>query len=539
MDDMHPVLRISAELFARGEISRRSFLRTAALLGFGAMGTSLASGSTSAASGRSAGSLSIALPVQAIADPHKLAWAMGANVVFQVCQTLTRTGRDNITRPLLAEGWRASHDLKTWDFFIRKDVHWHDGHPFTAMDAEWNLRRVLDPATGSSTIGLMGGYMLKDDGAGGQELWRDDAIEVRGPHHLRLNLSKPSIAVPEHLFHYANVMMDPREGGHFKPGSNGTGPYRLVEHRVGEVARLKANPHYWGGMPAIENLNFVDVGGEPASLTAALVSHQVDMAWLVDISQWDILEKTKGLVLHKADTANTAMLQMKVTEKPFDDHRVRKALRVAIDCRRVLDIAHRGEGLAGEHHAVCPIQPDYVPLPPMGPDVEAAKKLLREAGYPDGIDIKVAAKNDPPWEVAALQEMKQQYEKAGIRMDIDVMPASRLWEVWDKVPLAFVEWGHRPMGFMVPSLCLRSTAPWNSTGFKDAAFDRLIDEAQAIPDPVKRRHVMEAMERLLQERGPLVQPVWRRVATAVDERVQGFEMHPMAFIFAEELSLKG
>src|SRR5205823_12077698 len=117
---------------------------------------------------------------------------------------------DNITRPGLVEKWQASPDLRTWTLSLRKDVKWRNGRDFTASDVVWNFKRVLDPATGSSMLGLMKGYLLneidsaeKDDKGNPKKttvLWDANAVEEVDPHTVRINAKKPHLAVPEDLF---------------------------------------------------------------------------------------------------------------------------------------------------------------------------------------------------------------------------------------------------------------------------------------------------------------------------------------------------
>lgn len=152
---------------------------------------------------------------------------------------LTRTGADNVTRPHLLESWEPSDDLRTWMLRVRPGVSWHSGRPFTADDVLWNLTRLVADETGSSVLGLMKPYLLEEvaaeteDGSPTHRLWPEDAIERVDELTVRLNLATPQLAVPEHLYHFPAAMLDPEEGGVFGAGSDGTGPFRLVEPEVG------------------------------------------------------------------------------------------------------------------------------------------------------------------------------------------------------------------------------------------------------------------------------------------------------------------
>ncbi len=552
----HPRIASLKQQFLDGRMQRRDFLRYSTLLGLSA-GAAYAfvgpvTGASFVAPARAAlpkgGTLKCGMRVHAVKHPHAHDWQPPANITLQVSETLTRSGQDNITRPLLLERWVASDDLKTWDLHLRKDVKWHNGRAFLADDVIWNFKHFLDPATGSSSVGLMTSYLLESYETGEKDadgnaktstrFWTEHAVEKIDDHTVRLNLKVPFVAIPEHLFHYTDCILDPEEGGEFKVGSNGTGPFSMTQHRVGELAVLEARDDYWGDGPYLDKLVFVDLGDDPSAAIGALASRQVDMISESDISTLDALSALPHLEIHKSATAGTSIVQIRVDQKPFDDARVRRAMRYGIDAKRILHIALRDFGLPGEHHFVCPVHPDYAPLPEMTRDPERAKQLLAEAGHPNGIDVTMDCKPDPAWELAAVQAMKEQYAECGIRMDINVIPSAQFWDRWDKYPLSMIGWNPRPLGFMVLSLGFRTGVPWNATGWGDAEFDALLTKAEGTLDIEERKVIMKKIETIMQQRGPIAQPVWKGILTAVDKRVKGFKLHPATFIFGEELGVE-
>jgi peptide/nickel transport system substrate-binding protein len=133
--------------------------------------------------------------------------------------------------------------------------------------------------------------------------------------------------------------------------------------------------------------------------------------------------------------------------------------------------------------------------------------------------------------------MAAQYAAAGIRCTLEVLPTARFWEVWDKAPLAFVEWAPRPLGFMLLELTVRSGVPWNTTGFSDPEIDALLGQVEAELDVGARRPLMRRIEERMQEIGPVVQPSWLSVVTVMSERVGGFQLHPTTLLFAEDYFL--
>jgi peptide/nickel transport system substrate-binding protein len=556
-DDHALVPTLKRQLVQR-QIDRREFVRYATLLGMAAPAAyafvarvtrerlvAPAEAQTTLPKG---GTLRIAMRCQDLKSPHTYSWIESANSARQVLDYLTVTGVDNVTRPGLIEKWEPSPDLKTWTLRVRKSVKWHNGRQFTADDVVWNLKRVLDPKTGSSVLGLMKGFLLEDYETGEKDdkgnpkkasrLWDANAIQKVDDFTVRLNGKTPQLAVPEQLFHYPLLILDPAENGEFKVGSNGTGAFTLVENEVGRRQVLKAHkPSYWGGGPYLDQLEFIDLGDDPAASVAALASKQVDGLYGADIVQLEALQKIPHVQMYQVTTAYTATARMQPV-KPFDDKRVRQAMRYAIDSNAVLQIAHRGLGQPGEHHHVSPVHPEYAKLAPPQRDVARAKKLLAEAGYPNGIDVEIICRPQPAWELLAVQTMVEQWKEAGIRVKINVMPSTQYWEVWTKVPFGFTTWAHRPLGIMSLALAYRSGGPWNESKYSNPEFDRLLTQAEGTLDVAARREIMARLETILQEDGPIVQPVWRAIFTFHDKRVQGFKPHPALYIFGHQLAIQ-
>jgi len=556
----HPFVETLTKLLATGRIDRRRFLRDSTLLGLSAAaaygiadrlaGTQGSPAADTLAPGDlpRGGTLRVALRVPDLAHPHRYAW-VEPEIARHVVPTLTRTGADSITRPHLLDSWEVSGDLRSWTLHLRREARWRKGGRLTAEQVAWNLRRVLDPQQASPVLGVMAPYMLDLVATGAVDengdpvrvrgLWDANAIEILDTHSLRLNTLTPQIALPQHLQHGALGILDPQEDGVFGPGSNGTGGFELIEVEPGRGALLHAVEDYWlGDQPYLDAVEFIDLADDPEAAVAALAERKADLLYRVDFRDLEALEALDHVVIHETPSAATAVARMKVGEAPFDDARVRKALRLAIDCGRVLEVAHGGHGLPGEHHHVCPIQPDYAPLSAAARDLDAARALLAEAGHADGLKCEILVKDEPGWELAAIEEMQAQWKEAGIKVKIRKAPWSLYWELWNKVPFGFTSWAHDSLGSISLGLAYRSGAPWNESGYANPDFDRLLAAAEATLDLEARRGIMAEIEKLMQEDGPIVQPLWASVFAAHDRRVRGFRLHPSRALFLEEIGVE-
>ena len=551
-DKLHPIIKLAGREFADGKLDRREFLRIATLLGvaapvaFGMAGLPLPA--IAQGTPKMGGIIRLGARVHDLKSPHTLSWVEAANAVRQVLDYLTYTGVDNVTRPNLVEKWEASPDLKSWTLRLRRDVTWRkQNRRFTADDVVWNFRRVLDAKTGSSVLGLFKGFILdefetgeKDDKGNAKKstrLWDANAIQKIDDFTIKLNGKAANMSIPESLFHYTFLIMDPAENGEFKAGSNGTGAFEMVELDVGKRARFAARKTgHWGGGAYIDTFEIIDLGDDAAAQLSALVSKQVDMVYQGSVVSYPTIARMPNLQINSVDTAYTAVARVH-SIKPFDDKRVRQALRWATDPDAVLKAAYRGLGKPGEHHHVSTAHPEYVNVGVMKQDIVKAKALLAAAGYPNGIDTEIVCRPQPDWELLAVQTMVEQWKEAGIRVKINVMPSAQYWNEWTKVPFGFTTWAHRPLGTMVLSLAYRTGAAWNESNWSNAEFDKTITEAEGYVDIDKRRAVMAKLERIMLDEGPIVVPLWRSVFNYSDKKIKGYKIHPSIYIEAKEMWL--
>jgi peptide/nickel transport system substrate-binding protein len=551
---VHHSIPSLAEGLEQGRLDRREFLRVTTLLGLSAgtayalagkiTGEHFVESAVAAETPKKGGVLKIAMRVPALDNPATFSWIYDSNCVRQANEYLTRTGTDNITRPFLLEKWQASDDLKGWTLILRKDVKWSNGEPLVADHVIWNIQRWLDEKVGSSVLGLFKGFMLKEVDKGEKDdkgqpkkslvLWDANAIEKVDDHTIRLNGQSPQLAMPENLFHYPALILHPKDGGKWGAGALGTGAFEPTDIQVGKRCALKARSGYWGKGPYLEGVEFVDVGDDPAAGLGAMSSGQVHGMYDADIKIYDQVARLSQMAIYKANTAQTAVARMHCDAKPFDDPRVRKAMRMAIDSAAILKIAHRNLGAPGEHHHVAPVHPDYAKLAMWKRDVPGAKKLLAAAGLPNGFETELYAKKDPDWESKACEAMVEMWKAIGVKVKLNVVPSAQYWDIWTKVPFGFTTWTHRPLGVMVLGLAYRTGVPWNESNYSNPKFDELLSKAEGILDVGKRKVVMAEIEELMQEDGPIVQPLWRAIYSPMDKRVRGYAAHPTNYYFCED-----
>jgi peptide/nickel transport system substrate-binding protein len=551
---LHSKAEEALDLMERGRLSRRGFIRVAALVGVSAGAAYAMAGLPSPAyaqsmtpfpdddpNAKAGGILKIAMQVQKMEDAATFSWVEMSNQTRHTLEHLAMTSPDNVTRPMLAESWEASDDLKTWTFNIRKGVMWHNGEELIADHIKWNAERWTDANLGSSNVGLSSISALveevdsgekNDDGSAKMvKKLRAGAIEVLDSHTIRFNLAKPVLSFPEDMYNYPTAIQHPSFKAPFSDNPIGTGPYTLAELVVGEKCIIKRITKttdgkdftYWGGKTYLDEIHYYNFD-EDNQLTA-FAGGDVDTIYEFGIEQMELAKALDGEVV-TARTAQTLTCRFQITQEPFTDKRVRQALVKSVDHAAIKALVYPDGGDLAENHHVAPIHPEYFALPPLQRDVEGAKALLAEAGK-EGLEVTIDVGNtDGPWHQTVAEAMRDQMKDAGIKLNINVMPPSKYWEIWDKTAFGATAWTHRPLGTMVLSLGYRTGVPWNETAYGNPEWDAALDKAESLLDVEERRAAMEPVEKILQDDAVMIQPLYRPIYSIVRKSVQGLELHP-------------
>jgi peptide/nickel transport system substrate-binding protein len=548
---LHPKAKEAFDLMERGRLSRREFIRIAALTGVAAGAAYAMAGLPAPAfaqegtipfmddpNAKKGGILRVAMQVQKMEDPAVFDWTQRSNQVRHIIEYMVFTDPNNITHPMLMESWEASDDLKTWTLHLRQGVKWHNGDDFNADDVIFNFTRWMDPALASSNAGLSTFAAMTEEVDSGEKnedgtpkmsnRMIEGALERVDDHTVVLHLSKAVLSVPEDMYNYPTAIVHRSFQPPFENNPIGTGPFELVEFAVSDkcILKKKADFQYWGGEVYLDEIHYLNYDAE--NQLTAVASGDADAIYEFGVEQLPLAQSMEGQII-AIRTAQTVACRFHVTKEPFTDVRVRQALAKAIDNSVVKNLVFPEGGDVGENHHVAPIHPEYFALPPLVRDVEAAKALLAEAGH-ENLEITVDVGNtDGPWHQATAEAMRDQLAEAGVTLNINVMPASKYWEIWTSTPFGITAWTHRPLGTMVLSLAYRAGGAWNETGYNNPEFEAALNEAEATLDVEARRAIMEKLETILQTDLPSLYPIWRPVYTFAASKVHNYPPHPTLY----------
>jgi len=447
-------------------------------------------------------------------DPAIIVAQADMRVIQGLFEGLTRVDpKTGKAIPGLAGSWEISPDAKTYTFHLRTNLLWSTGEPITADDVVYSWIRTLSPATASDYAGQL--YYLKNAEDFNSGKIKDPSLV--GVHALdkftvRVELNNPTLffldictmpltyIVPRQAIEkYGDrwLMMKPL------PCS---GPYELVYWRLNDKVRLKKNPRYWDAANTQSDIiDILPVGS--ANTAINLYEHgEADIVWdaqLIPSELLDVLLKRPDF--HTFNYLGTYFVRFNVTRKPFDDARVRKALALAVDKERIVKkITKGGEPVAS--HLVPDGTANYVSPEGLGYDPAQARKLLAEAGYPDGKGFprfeylfNAPAGGSKIHEKVAIELQQMWHDELGIEMDLRQVEAKTFWGMQARLEyqVSRSSWigdyndANTFLGMFM------SDDGNNRTGWKNPAYDSLIKAANEQSDLPKREKLFQQAETIL------------------------------------------
>jgi peptide/nickel transport system substrate-binding protein len=303
----------------------------------------------------------------------------------------------------------------------------------------------------------------------------------------------------------------------------GTGPFMLKELVPGELKRtFQRNPDYWReGLPKSECLT-VSAVQEPVARAAAILSGDADMLMIVDPTTVPTLQEKPEIQLVQAKGGTALTMGMFNDTPPFDNVKVRQAMKLVVDREAMVKTALLGFGIAGNDNPILPSSPDAYTTEIKARDVAKAKQLLAEAGHPDGLSVDLYVGEVYPGIMPMAQAYQQMAAEAGITVNLIVGPAGEFWDnVWMKYPFTVSTWGMRPTPLAL-SVAYRKAAKWNETHFYRDDFDALLDKAAVTLDADARRKVYQDAQRMIAEEGGTIIPMFSATVAALRPGCTGY-----------------
>lgn len=469
----------------------------------------LTSCSAPASSGAGGDSLTVGMVGSAgdTQNPYQFQGSTSSSALFrQMFDGLAQRANDGSVQLALAASIEPNDSNDIWTITLREDIKLHSGEPFIAEDVAESLRWMIDPENAFT-------YATQLDW-----LTSPEQIVVVDDHTVKLNLAEPFGLVPEMLAMERINMRSVRNGA-TEAEPEGTGPFVLDALSPGQEAKLTRFDDYWGEKPTIKYLT-IAFFTEQNAVTNAIRGGQIDVAQGIPFPEMPALEADPNLELLVSDTAAYPVIAMNATHEPFDEAKVREALRMSVDRERIVTNAFGGyasvaNDFIGKNTSCAP--PD---VPQRTQDIEGAKELMAEFGA-EGASVELVTDGAFPGMMEMAQLVADDAAKVGLDISVRKLDVGTFLDRWLEWPF-FISFTSNPYETTAKAHYLPGGSE-NGTGFDDGEYTALSEKLYQTADADAQCRLIEQMQTIEYERGGYLIPVIGQQITVHRSNVKGLE----------------
>jgi len=410
--------------------------------------------------------------------------------------------------PALAESWATSEEGRVWTFQVRAGVKFHHGAPLTAQDVVYTMERIMDPALGS---------------AGNSQLQLVEGVTAPDALTVQFTLRNPHVEFARVLATFAlQIVPQGYSSEQLATAPVGTGPFQVKSHTPGERLVLVRNEAYWEqALPYLDEVQHLYIT-DPSAQQAALTSATVDLLAQVSAPTLALLEAGPPLTIIEYPLGFYPVFAMRVDQKPFDDLRVRQALKHAVDRDALRKVVWRDHGTVGNDQPVPPASPFWADAPALAYDVEKAKALLAEAGYANGVTVPLAVAEITPGIVDAAVALQEMAKAAGITITLERTATDSYWaEKYMQTPFFVSFWPGLADPDEILTFAYHAQGFFNESGWSKPEVDQAIEAARAENDPAKRQALYADIQQVIATEGGVLIPYFSPQFMALRNAVQG------------------
>jgi len=439
----------------------------------------------------------------AMMDPITYSELVSGRIIENVYEAFTTKTPDGKSVPALALSWEPLQSGYGFRFHLRPGVKFHSGRTFTAKDVKYTFETLLDP---TMKAGLGAEYLKNIVGADDVKSGKSKdlkGVTVVDDNTIDVAFTKLDVLFPIYPIYIMDSGIVAEQGPDWMTKvSAGTGPFKFTQWKRGVEVDLTANKDYWDGAPKIDDIRFLIVG----DANTALAQYDAGELDFLDVYE-PIYQRVLGDARYKDQLLSVPRAQSRylgMNQKlyaPFKDKRVREAVSLALPRDAMIKGLYGGAAFP-LNGVVTPGVGGYDPtLPPMKYDPVMAKKLMADAGYPDG-------KGLPPIMITCSPEYKdelayyadQLHKVLGMPVTVNVMERATFIKAMNAGEVAFFPWGWTadyPDGMYYLAQMWYGPSPYNRARYSNPDYDHLIDEAQSTIDVQKRYDLYHQAERVL------------------------------------------
>jgi peptide/nickel transport system substrate-binding protein len=413
--------------------------------------------------------------------------------------------------PVLATSWTRPDKL-TWRFKLRQGVSFHNGEPFNAEAVKFTIDSIKDPAkawSNASWVGDISAVKIVDD-------YTVDLITENPSRSMLANLGYLFILPPK-----ATTELGDRFGVH----PIGTGKFVLEKYYPNERIVMKRNDNYWGQKPKLEKVT-AKILPESATRLAALETGEV--ALIPNLSPDSIarMKANPKLSVVVGDPARIMHIAFILGRKPFDNHKVREAFNYAVDRQAIVDTVMMGLAKVADAQLYHASSPGFNPnLKAYNYDPQKAKKLLAEAGYPDGITVTFGSPNGRYLRDRMVCEaIVGQMAEAGITVKLEALEWGTFWSravTNHEFDMFFLGWISPASPYTQLTWWFRTNPKSSKSNYSNPQVDKLLIEAQNVLTDEEENQVYSKIQELLWNDLPWISLYFSPKIYGIDASLEG------------------
>nr|WP_072513888.1 ABC transporter substrate-binding protein [Ndongobacter massiliensis] len=455
-------------------------------------------------------------------DPVAQNEVAATNAMVQIFEGLLIVEEDGSFTPVLAESWDVENNQK-FTFHLRSGVKFHNGEPFTAADVEFSLRRAAEAPAVSSYFGDI----------------NLDSFNCPDDLTISFELNHPNSAFLSYLTHSGALITNKKAveeaGDRVGVEPVGTGPLKLESWSQNDKMVLVRNDDYWGKKVAFERMELKPIVEQP-NRAVEIETGNADIAY--DLAGLDVerLKDNKDVVLYPKQQNNITYLGFNLKNEILSKLPVRQAIQAAIDVDAMVESVGKGIGKSASGYVASVMKYSVAAEHPNAkPDLEKAKALLKDAGYPDGFSIRLMT-NENPARIAYATIIKEELSKIGIQVEISNLEWTTFLENIknpDNYDMYLLGWSstiNDPDVGLYPLLHSSASATGsNYAHFENEEFDALMDQGRLLEDGPEREEVYKKAQEVLYRELPFIPVAESEYVSAARSNIEGFEQLSIAY----------
>ena len=447
-------------------------------------------------------------------DPHASNDNPSSRIRVQIYDRLMDLDDNGVPQPMLAESWERPDD-KTIIFHLRKGVKFHNGDEMKASDVKFSLERALaSPEVSHILTGING-------------------VEVLDDYTVKVTTEKPMAAILNNLAHTTIAILSEKAtkeaGDKFGQNPVGSGPYKFVSWQSGDRVTLEAFPEYWQGEAPVKNVVFRNIV-EETNRTIGLETGELDIIYDIQGMDKNKLKDDDRFVVIEGPQVSMTYLGFNMKKAPYDNPKVREAISYAIDQKPIIDTVFLGAGEAA-NSIIGPNVWGYYDVEKYTQDIEKAKALLAEAGYPDGFKAKIWV-NDNPVRRDTAVILQDQLKQIGIDLAIETVEWGAFLDGTARGDheMFLLGWGTvtRDPDYGMYELISTATmgAAGNRSFYSNPTVDKLLEEGKTELDPEKRKAIYKEIQEIIRKDIPMYMIIYPLQNVVTQKNIKNFKLDP-------------